>query len=140
MNQKIHLIAFCVTSHEQEEDFVKFYTGLFRLADLMDIDFNPQYIVQDAWLASYNAAKRVFPEAVVLMCYFHVVLNCKKNKLDMSPELSKIMFKQLIQRLHMTTNFDHFKIYYTQFVKALYEECPNFIRYFYNQWAASKYI
>lgn len=74
------------------------------------------------------------------MCYFHVVLNCKKNKLDIPNDLLKPMFKKCIHRLHMTTSSDHFIKYYKQFVSALYNDCPEFIRYFFNSWASSKTI
>lgn len=108
-----------------------------ELANSLDINFEPEFIVQDAWLASYNAAKEVFPTVNILMCYFHVVLNCKKNKLDIPLDLQKLMFKKYIQRLHMTTSSDHFKKYYKQFVRALYDDCPDFIKYFFNSWASS---
>ncbi|CAF0781332.1 unnamed protein product [Brachionus calyciflorus] len=45
---KVHPIAFCLTSHEQEIDF---YEGLRTLSSDLDIEFDPDYIVQDA---SYN--------------------------------------------------------------------------------------
>jgi hypothetical protein len=37
------------------------------------------YVVQDASLSEYQGLKNVFPEACVLMCYFHVTSNVIKN-------------------------------------------------------------
>ncbi len=72
---RFHPACFMLTSHEQEEDFAYFYESLSDLAHLLDVEFDPSYIMQDACDASYNAAKEFFPEATYLMCYFHV----KKN-------------------------------------------------------------
>ena len=59
-------------------DFVRFYHGLVQLADKMDLEFDPDYIMQDAWAASYNAANKIL-NATILMCYFHVMYNIKKK-------------------------------------------------------------
>ena len=55
-----------------------FYEGRIDLADLFDIEFDPEYIMQDACDASLNTVKRIFPEVKVLMCYFHVKEMLKK--------------------------------------------------------------
>ncbi len=39
-----------------------------ELAAELDIEFEPQFIMQDAC----NAALNVFPNVKVLMCYYHV--------------------------------------------------------------------
>lgn len=70
-----HPIAFCITSNEQEPDFTKFYEALIKLTNKLDIEFEPEYIMQDACDASYNAAKAVKLPATILMCYFHVMYN-----------------------------------------------------------------
>ena len=51
---------------------------MIELADKMDISFEPDYIMQDACQASYNAAIKIF-NANNLMCYFHVLHNVRKN-------------------------------------------------------------
>lgn len=138
MNQKFHLLALCVTSHEQEIDFLRIYMGLVRVADILDIMFDPEYIVQDACLASYNAACRIFRGVVVLMCYFHVILNCKKNKLDIPSDLASDIFKKQIHRLHMTTSLDHYKKYFNEFSRFCNDTCPDFLAYFKNSWSNGK--
>ena len=76
---KFHLIAFCITSHEKEEDFVHFYNGLIRLADELDIEFDPAYFVQDACEASFNATKYLFPESEILMLVLKEILLSGKS-------------------------------------------------------------
>ena len=109
------------------------------MADLLEINFDPKYIVQDACPASRNAALKSFPDTNILMCYFHVLLNCKKNKLDIPNEQQHLMFKRYIHRLHMTTSIDHFRKYWKIFVNSLIDNCPSFINYFYNQWLKSNW-
>ena len=45
----------------------------------MNIDYNPRFIMQDHCKASYNAAKKVYPDSNILMCYFHVKLYMRKR-------------------------------------------------------------
>ena len=45
---KFFPIAFMISSHETEEDFFQFYSGLIELADKLNIYFEPQYIMQNA--------------------------------------------------------------------------------------------
>ena len=77
---QFHVIAFCITSHEKEEDFNRFYQGLINQVNDLNIEFDSAYMMQDACGASYNVIKSLFPDCEVLICYFHVVLNCKKQK------------------------------------------------------------
>jgi hypothetical protein len=49
--------------------------GLLNLAYLIGLDFEPEYIMQDSAEASYNAARTIFPNAIILMCFFHVMQN-----------------------------------------------------------------
>ena len=76
---RFHPVSFMITSHETIPDFDIFYGGMVDLADLFDIEFDPEYIMQDACDASLNTVKRIFPEVKVLMCYFHVKKNVKEN-------------------------------------------------------------
>jgi hypothetical protein len=64
-----------VTSFETEYDFRLFYKSLKDLSRELGHVLDPEYIMQDACLASFNAAKMIFPLAIVLMCYFHVMQN-----------------------------------------------------------------
>lgn len=60
MEQKFHPIAFCISSHEKEVDYLHFYNGLKEIANSLDIIFEPEYIVQDAWLALIMLLKKFF--------------------------------------------------------------------------------
>jgi len=77
---KFHPVAFMITSNESEEDFVEFYKSIKELAAELDIEFEPQFIMQDACQASYNAALNVFPNVKVLMCYYHVKAQILKHR------------------------------------------------------------
>ena len=60
------------------KNFFEFFTGLIELADKMEIDFDPDYLMMDSSDATYNAAVRVF-NSKILMCYYHMKANIKKN-------------------------------------------------------------
>ena len=76
---QFHPIAYHITSHEEEADFICFYEGLKNIAKRLNIKCSPQFIMQDAWSASYNAARKCFPTTEVLMCFYHVMDNVKKH-------------------------------------------------------------
>ena len=76
---EFHPIAYCVTSHEKEEDFIEFFSGVKKLATQMEIELEPEFLMMDASDATYNAASKIFPNTTVLMCYFHLMQNVLKN-------------------------------------------------------------
>ena len=67
-----------ISSHETQEDFFQFYSGLIELADKLNVYFELQYIMQDSCQPYLNAAVRLF-YSEILMCYFHVIHNIRKN-------------------------------------------------------------
>ena len=75
MHGTLHPIAFMLSSFETVYDFDLFYSGLIELARVLNLNFDPEYIMQDACAASYSSACKYFPDAVVLMCFFHVIQN-----------------------------------------------------------------
>ena len=115
-----HPIAFCVSSNEEETDFIEFYKGLLDLADEMGIELDPDFIMQDACGASYNAARSVGLNGNILMCYFHVLYNIKKlwkHKLEL---IKWLELKSFIQKLHLSRSererdsiWDKFKTRYS---------------------------
>lgn len=76
-----HPVYFACLSHEKEEDFIWFFESLILLYSFFNVSFRdiPKVIMIDAADASYNAVRKSFPNAKILMCYFHVKYNCKKN-------------------------------------------------------------
>jgi hypothetical protein len=68
-------IAFMLTSFETSYDFDLFYEEIINLSESLDLYFNPEFIMQDASSASYLSAIKYFPNAIILMCYFHVLYN-----------------------------------------------------------------
>ena len=71
----LHPIAFMITSFETVFDFSLFYSSLISLAKKLKLDLDPEYIMQDACDASYNAATKLFPNSIILMCFFHLQQN-----------------------------------------------------------------
>lgn len=138
MASNFHPIAFFITSHEKEVDFSNFYSGLVELAEKLEIEFEPEYVMQDACNASYNAAKKLFPNINILMCYFHVVKNCKDERNLIPSEHHGFIFKKVLKRLHMTTSPEHFMKYYKQFVSFCTEHCLEFAKYLFKSWLSSK--
>ena len=45
---RFHPVSFMLTSHETQVDFDEFYKGLINLANFFNIEYDPEYIMQDA--------------------------------------------------------------------------------------------
>jgi hypothetical protein len=106
-----HPICFMITSHETEEDFYYMYHGLHIQCEIMELEWRPSFIMQDAQQSSYNAIKRLFPDVEVLMCYYHVTENIRKkckqyidNREDVYEEL-----KAAVQEMHMSSNEEEYQ-------------------------------
>ena len=56
---EFHPIAYNITSHEKQSDFVNFFSAISILADEMEVDFDPDYLMMDSSDATYNAAEKV---------------------------------------------------------------------------------
>jgi hypothetical protein len=73
-------IALSVISHEQEQDFTKFFQTLIGFCLELDISPTINYLMMDACGASFNAANlSLGPNIKILMCYFHVLKNVKEH-------------------------------------------------------------
>jgi hypothetical protein len=66
-----------LTSFETEYDFDQFYSGLIDSSEMLNLSFDPTYIMQDA---SFNSAKKYFPNALILMCFFHDCIDLRQRK------------------------------------------------------------
>jgi hypothetical protein len=109
INHKFFPIAFMITSHETEADFKWYFNTLKDLIyDVFSYKFEPQYIMSDAASAIYNAAKSVFPNTIMLMCYFHVKYNVRKKKSTYGQDYSAKIHGDSL-KLHLCTSAGEFQ-------------------------------
>ena len=93
-SHKFHLVAFCVSSQEDEGAYSFFFQSIKRgMEKHFNIDYKPKYIMSDGALAIFNAAEAVFgADTSHLMCFFHVSKavekHMKEQKLDVSLQAS----------------------------------------------------
>jgi hypothetical protein len=59
------------------------------------------YLVQNAWTASSKAALDIFPSALIIMCWFHVMFNVRKHK-HLIPDAMYDSIVDDIHNLHYT--------------------------------------
>ena len=135
-----HPICFMLTSHETEIDFTTFYNGLYRQCDLMGIEFEPEFVMQDAQESSYNAVKKLFPNVQVLMCYYHVCENIRKkaypllsNRDDVYDEL-----KAAVQEMHLSSTEEEFEALKLEFNES-FKRFPELLSYMKTQWFEGKF-
>lgn len=135
-----HLVSFMISSHETYEDFHLFYQGMQTLAAQLKIEFNPRFLMQDACQASFNAARAVFPDAIVLMCYFHVKQNIRKN-LSKSHILSKEVYNEFetdVTNLHYSNTEEEYNERLVMLRKK-YSEYSAAMEYMEKQWLSGPF-
>jgi hypothetical protein len=104
-----HPIAYMITSHEKEEDFEHFYKGLIECAESLDLEYDPEFIMQDAQAASRSAVLKLFPNVNILMCYFHVKKNVKENCRHLMEKNEYDKLQEDLHQIHMSTSAEEYK-------------------------------
>lgn len=80
VNRKFYPIAYAITSHKQNEDYVWFFTKLNEVCQtLLNFEFKPKYLICHASKAIGGAIETCYPDATLLMCWFHMKANIKNN-------------------------------------------------------------
>ena len=140
---RFHPVSFMITSHETKEDFDLFYAGLIELAEIFDIEYDPEYIMQDACDASLNSIKEFFPEVIPLMCFFHVKKNVKDNIAadNMLPKEKRDELLKDFTVIHMSHNSEDyannlktFKHKYYKHHRACYDYCATWFTGKWSNW------
>lgn len=140
---RFHPVSFMLTSHETQVDFDEFYKGLINLANFFNIEYDPEYIMQDACDASLNAIKNYFPNIISLMCFFHVKKNIKDNlvKNNLLPKEKRDELKLDMTNIHMShnqenyvENLENFKRKYFKHHRACYDYCATWFTGKWSNW------
>ena len=83
----------------------------------MDIELDPDFIMQDASGASFNGARSAGLNSEMLMCYFHVVYNIRKLWKARLRNEKWTELKCHIRKLHLSRNEEEKNSYWEFFMK-----------------------
>jgi hypothetical protein len=138
---RFHPVCYMITSHETQEDFEYFFQGINDLCNEMGLEYDPEYIMQDACPASRSAILEFFPDVIVLMCYFHVKKNIKDNCKN---KLENEVWAELqadLKNIHMSHNLENFeenkKIFKNKYQKEypeVYDYCATWLEGDWSNW------
>ncbi len=67
-SNKSYVVAYMFVPHEQEIDYNYIFTSLLKKTGDLNIVFDIEYLVQDAWAAASNAACQLFDCLVIIIC------------------------------------------------------------------------
>lgn len=133
----MHPVAFMLTSHECAEDYEFFYSSLKNVCSNLNIQITISYLMQDACKAESSALRNSFGNStIILMCWFHVMLNVKKNFSAYGvPEQIRESVQSDIVYLHYSTTRTEFdqRVNYILY-KWQCHQITLFIEYFKKQW------
>ena len=139
---KLHPIAFMISNQETILEFKALLTGIINLAYKLDINCDPDFIMMDSSDATHNAVSEIFPNATILMCYFHVMKNIKKY---CQKPLTNSQYESLlvdIRYLHLRKTKEEFEKGLTVFKKkwntnsthSIYEYCSTWFKGKWSKW------
>ena len=103
--------ALTLLSHKSTEDYVT-CVGDFKdvCASEGKFSLDPFYCMLDGEAAIQNALRQLFTNvSMILMCFFHVMKNCKEHLKGVSEQLKKKILKK-IRALHMSRNSIEFQL------------------------------
>lgn len=127
-NRAFHPVTFCLTSHETQIDFENFYNDIIDLCMQLDIEFDPIYLMQNAYVASYNAAKECLPSVQVLMCFYHVIANVRSHK-HLIPKNMYDDGLNAVRAIHMSCSEEEWNDSCDKFRKKWKKKAADFYNY-----------
>jgi hypothetical protein len=77
-----------------------------------------------------------FPGVTHLMCYFHVVKNCKEKLLSYAKDVQQDILHN-VQQLHSSVSAQECNALMTRFIPKCTELVPDFLTIFLHQWMVS---
>jgi hypothetical protein len=88
------------------------------------------------FITGRDAVVASFPGVTHLMCYFHVVKNCKEKLRSYAKDLQQDILHD-VQQLHSSVSSQECNALMTKFIPKWTELVPDFLTYFLNQWMVS---
>jgi transposase-like protein len=79
-SRQYHPVAFMFMSHWTQENFKHFFKTLMDILSKFNMRLDIKTLVQDHDSGCLNEIKSIFPESLIVMCFFHVIMNIKKQK------------------------------------------------------------
>jgi hypothetical protein len=83
-----------------------------------------------------DAVTRSFPGVTHLMCYFHVVKNCKEKLHSYAKDVQQDILHD-VQQVHSSVSAQECNALMTRVIPKWTELVPDFLTYFLNQWMVS---
>ncbi len=129
-----------ISNQETEPVFCEFVKGLIELAEEMEIDFEPLFVMMDACEACFNAVTKMLPDAEILMCFFHVMKNVKSNCEKPLSKEQYVKFRYDIGLIHYSVSKADFDEKVKNFEKEWNKKgTKNVFEYMNKQWFTGKF-
>lgn len=127
-------IAVCVTETTKDFEFI-FSSVSQGINNISGSDFEPKYLISDAAAAIHNAAKKVWPDILIIMCWFHM----RKAVADKLPTFIKDVRKQTqflcdLDKLQVSKTDEIFHVALRLFIDKWGEVSTEFMDYFEREW------
>lgn len=134
--RKFHPFGVAVCTTEQQKDFRFIFNSLKNgILNLFGVDYEPEFLVADAAAAIHNAAKEVWANILIIMCWFHMYKNVSEKVPTFLKEISKqAEFLADLQKLQVAKSCEHFQIALQLFMEKWRKESVELIDYFEKQW------
>ena len=139
--RRFFLGGLCLLSHKTTADCAKCIGDLKNVCQTVGgFCLSPVYCMLDGEAAIHNALQQIFENVgTILMCFFHIMKNCKEHLTGVPAELKKKFLKK-IRQLHTSTNAMEFHVRLAAFSNFLIENnMQAFLDYFVSTWVNSSF-
>jgi hypothetical protein len=142
------LVAIAISLHENSIAYQTFFTSVKSYCiDQLNLSWEPQYVLSDGAESIQNAVKAVFPNAIHLLCYFHLIKAVRRHIQSFKPVTARVVLQEKeqliiygINLLHKTQNAEEFTLLWS-FIKDNWKNklriTQDFINYFEREYIQS---
>lgn len=137
--KRFHPLAYGCCSHEKTNDYKFIFESIKNAIKMhLDEDFEPEILIADGADAIRNAFYDSFDTAALdIMCYAHVVRNCKKR--PFTSKINKGLIMDDIHKMQLAPNHATFSMMANLFCAKWKELEPDFVSYFEKEWLGPHY-
>lgn len=136
MQRAFHPIAIAVCTSEAEKDFRFIFTAVRQgIQNIFDVDYIPDYLIGDAAAQIHNGGIAVWPNILVIMCWYHM----HRAVADKVPSFLKELNEQAefmsdLEKLQVAKTPAIFEIALQLFLDKWRNQSEELIDYFEHQW------
>lgn len=131
--KRFHPLVYACCSHERTIDYQIIFSCVKEaIKRHFDVEFEPEILIADTADPIRNAYYAAFDSVLDVMCYAHVIRNCRKR--PFTSKHSKALLLDDIAKMQLAPNRETFEMMSKLFCEKWSSVEPDFVAYFQKEW------